>query len=73
MFERDAFNDALPFQPVQTIGDLVLVGGEQRPAALQGDADLRARETPRPIPDEPPDGAGNSALVKHKLGNGGEP
>ena len=73
MFERDAFDDALPFQPVEAVRDLMLVRHEQRPAPLQCDADLRAREPTRPAKDEPVNCAGDAAPVEHEVGNGCEP
>ena len=69
MLERDAFDEALFLQTVETVSDLMLVRHEQRPAALKCDTDLRAREAPRPIPDEPPDCAGDAAVIEHEVGN----
>jgi len=42
MLAGDAFDDARPFQPVEAVRDLMLVGLEQRPAPLERDADLPA-------------------------------
>ena len=73
MFEGDAFNDAPPFQPVKAVCDLVLIGHEQRPAPLERDADLRARELARPAKDQPLDCARDAAPVEHEVGNGSQP
>ena len=70
MFERDAFDESLFLQTVETVRDLMLVRHEQRPAPLERDTDLRARETSRPIPDQPPDRAGDATVIEHKVGNG---
>ena len=48
----------------------MLVRHEQRPAPLERDTDLRARETSGPIPDQPPDRAGDATVIEHKVGNG---
>ncbi len=72
MFERDALDDALFLQPVEAIRDLVLVGHEQRPAALQRDADLRGRKATRPAKDKLPDRAGHAAPFEHEVGDGRE-
>ena len=70
MFERDAFDESLFLQTVETVRDLMLVRHEQRPAPLERDTDLRARETSGPIPDQPPDRAGDATVIEHKVGNG---
>ena len=72
MFAGNTLDDARPLQPVEAVRDLVLVGFEQRPAPLQGDADLRARETARPAVDNPADRTRDSAELKHEDVNGRE-
>ena len=66
-------DQALLFHAVEAVLNLVLVRHEQRTSAVEGDADLRAREPARPIPDEPPDRAGDAAELKHEDVDGREP
>ena len=65
----DAFNEALLFHLLETIGDLVFVRHQERPAALERDVNLDGRETSPPAKHDPPHGAANAATTKDEDGN----
>ena len=65
-------DQALLLHAVKAVLDLVLVGPEQRAAALECDADLRARETAWPAVNNPADRARDSAEIEHEDVDGRE-
>ena len=67
-----AFNEPVPFHSVEAVFDLVLISHEQRTTALQGDADLDARESARPTVNDPADRTRDAAGLKHEDVNGRE-
>lgn len=68
----NAFDEPLFLHALQTVRDLVLIRHEQRATPLERDADLHARETPRPAVDNPADRTRDSAELKHKDVDGRE-
>jgi hypothetical protein len=70
MFIEDTRDESLLLHGGNAIGDLVLIRHEQRPAALQRDADLNRREPSRPCQDDPPDRTCHAAPFEHEVGNG---
>ena len=70
MFADDHFDEALLLHEVEAILDLVFVGHEQRPAPLQGDADLHARKATAPAEHDPPHRPTDAAAFEDKHGDG---
>jgi len=69
VFAYDAFDQALALQVIETVRDLILIRREQRPAALERDADLDAGECSAPAEHDPAHRAGDTAVLADEDGN----
>ena len=69
MFKDGDFDDALLFELLKAIIDLVLIGDQQRPAAAKSDMHLSGGKTASPFLDQAADGAGDAAAPEYQVGN----
>jgi hypothetical protein len=69
MFEDGDFDDALFFELIEAVIDLMLIGNQQRPATAQRDKNLRGGKTISPLLDQAANGASDAAAPEDQIGD----